>query len=393
MGRRTAIWILSLAVLGLVGYLYIDHSSRIVPHDPALMAPFTVHESAKGGGLRSASQSFWGASGVPGPDGRYHLYASRMGRACGLEAWDFNSEIVRATAEHPLGPYTVEETVIPAMAHNPVVIKGSDGTYYLFYIGRELSADNQIKACESGKTITMTREQRKHPTEWTCQINVRQAQSPEGPWGSATVLTRDRFNLPLCSTNPAPVMNDDGSVDLYYRAYRFLVTDDKSDKSRYHPYPQEWLYKTSADSATGPFERFTLDPILQGQGEDAFVWRDKVGTHMIFNNKFNDKVNMGGYAFSQDGGEMFRRGVPIYSEQVTYLDGSEVTVSRRERPQIMWLTEDKAVLFQGVRPERKSDWVYTLATPIGDWSKEELQDFERRNPFQSDPASDDMGRD
>ena len=243
-----------------------------------------------------------------------------------------------------------------------------------------MSNDVQIGTCEDGDSSFMTRAQKDYPTPWRCQISVSSAAKLEGPWGEPIRLTgNDGLRFPLCPTNPAPLFNDDGSVDLYFRSYRFLVTDDKSDESRYHPYPQEWLFKTSADTLKGPYKKFTPTPILQGQGEDAYVWRDEAGVHMLFNNKFNDKVNMGGYAFSKDG-KRFISGVPVYSEEVTYLDGFVETVSRRERPQIMWLEEGKGVLFQGVRPDKKSDWVYTLATPIGSWTDVELQEFEAAHP-------------
>ena len=378
--------ITSLIVLVFVlagGILFVHHSSRIVPHNPELVIPFVLHASPKGGGLRHSNHSFWGASGIRADDGEYHLYASRMGKQCGLEAWDLNSEIVRAVADHPLGPYQVVETVIPAMAHNPTVRKGPDGFYYLFYIGRPVDRAMQVADCKGGDSGFITQEQKDLPTPWRCQINVRQAEDPAGPWSESATLTVGSGRLPLCATNPAPLVAADGSLDLYYRAYRYIVTDDKSDQTRFHPYPQEWIYKVTSEKIGEPLGRFQFWPVLQGQGEDAFVWRNDDALHMIFNNKFNDKINMGGYARSSDG-HRFERGAPIYSGTVEFLDGTSEVLNRRERPQIMWLDPDKTkgVLFQGARPTRQSDRVYTLATPIGNWTKKELESFESQHPFE-----------
>ena len=359
-----------VTILGVLLYLVVDYSSRIEPANPSLAAPFKLLPSSRHGGLKASDWSFWGASGVQGEDGRYHLFASRMGSQCGLKSWDFNSEIVRATADHPLGPYHMEEVVLPAMSHNPVIQKMADGQYRLYYIGVELSKDMKIRDCEAGQTRHMTREQKDNSTSWTCSINVRTASSLEGPWSEPELLT-EGLRYPICATNPAPLLNPDQSVDLYYRAYRFLVTDDKSDKSRYHPYPQEWMYLATPDAETGAYSRFTPQPILQGQGEDAFVWRDDGGYHMVFNNKFNNKVEVGGYAFSADG-KHFARGQALYGNQILFDDGQRETVRRRERPQIMWLDDNKGVLFQGVQANKESDQTYTLATPIGEWTEEEL---------------------
>ena len=119
--KRLISGIVTVVILALGGYTYVHHSSRILSPDPSIVAPFKVHPSARGGGLRSADEAFWGASGGKGNDGRYHLYVSRMGRHCGLNAWDLNSEIVRAVSDHPLGPYKVVETVVPVMGHNPTI--------------------------------------------------------------------------------------------------------------------------------------------------------------------------------------------------------------------------------------------------------------------------------
>ena len=49
--------------------------------------------------------------------GEFHLFASRIGGGCGLNAWFTNSEIVDAVAPDPRGPYTVRSVAIPHFAH------------------------------------------------------------------------------------------------------------------------------------------------------------------------------------------------------------------------------------------------------------------------------------
>lgn len=56
------------------------------------------------GGYDERGNSTWGGSIVQ-HNGTYHMIAARMVGHCGLGAWQQNSEIVRATAIDPEGPY------------------------------------------------------------------------------------------------------------------------------------------------------------------------------------------------------------------------------------------------------------------------------------------------
>ena len=48
----------------------------------------------------------------------------RVMAQCGLNDWDINSEIVRAVATSPVGPYTMVERVAGPFAHEPNVVEG-----------------------------------------------------------------------------------------------------------------------------------------------------------------------------------------------------------------------------------------------------------------------------
>ena len=64
------------------------------------------------GGYDERGNSTWGGSIVQ-HNGTYHMIAARMVGHCGLGAWQQNSEIVRATATDPEGPYVRTTTFIP----------------------------------------------------------------------------------------------------------------------------------------------------------------------------------------------------------------------------------------------------------------------------------------
>ncbi len=84
-----------------------------------------------GGGFAMDDWWVWCGSAARGDDDRYHLFASRWPRALTFTPhWLTNSEIVRAVADTPGGPYTFQEVVLPArgagywdgqMTHNPTI--------------------------------------------------------------------------------------------------------------------------------------------------------------------------------------------------------------------------------------------------------------------------------
>ena len=96
------------------------------------------------GGFRMADYWVWCGSAIRGEDGRYHMFAARWPKAYPFfDGYKVASEVVRASADTPVGPYVFEEVVLPArgaafwdgrMTHNPTIHKIGD-TYALFYIG------------------------------------------------------------------------------------------------------------------------------------------------------------------------------------------------------------------------------------------------------------------
>ena len=52
-----------------------------------------------------------GCRGNTGAPEQWSMFSSFMLGGCGLNDWDINSEIVRAVASDPVGPYTMVERV------------------------------------------------------------------------------------------------------------------------------------------------------------------------------------------------------------------------------------------------------------------------------------------
>ena len=141
-------------------------------------------QTAKKGGLKSLNHSYWGGSVIKSED-VYHMFASTFENGCGLETWKHNSKIVHAISKHPLGPFQVKETIIPAMAHNPSIRKTKEGKYVLFFIGELLAEEELVSLCDKG--VTNTKDYQKQHTR-SCIVNYIEADNIEGPWSEPKTI-------------------------------------------------------------------------------------------------------------------------------------------------------------------------------------------------------------
>ena len=102
------------------------------------------------GGFRMDGYWVWCGSVIRGEDQRYHMFASRWPKSVPFGPhWCTNSEVVRASADKPEGPYRFEEIVLPPrgaefwdgrMTHNPTIHRWRDN-FLLFYIGTTYKGD------------------------------------------------------------------------------------------------------------------------------------------------------------------------------------------------------------------------------------------------------------
>ena len=98
---------------------------------------------APGSGFAMPGWFVWCSSAIK-VGNEYHLFAARWPETTTFpEGYRAHSEIVRAVAQRPEGPYVFQEVVIGAraggqwdsgMAHNPAIYKVGD-TFVLYYIG------------------------------------------------------------------------------------------------------------------------------------------------------------------------------------------------------------------------------------------------------------------
>ena len=91
--------------------------------------------------------SSWGGAVLPGPDGKYHMWAAEITEHCGISAWVQNSRVVRATSDHIGGPYERTQVVWEVFAHEPEVVPGPNGEYVMYFTANPRSTHGFCNCC------------------------------------------------------------------------------------------------------------------------------------------------------------------------------------------------------------------------------------------------------
>ena len=116
-----------------------------------LIRPFRerIQPAPLHGGFTMKDHWVWCGSVGKGEDGRYHMFASCWTKDIPFTPnWVTSSQVVRASADRPEGPYQFEEVVLPprpgfwdgTMTHNPT-LHYHNGTWILYYIGVQLEPE------------------------------------------------------------------------------------------------------------------------------------------------------------------------------------------------------------------------------------------------------------
>eukprot|EP00928_Gymnodinium_smaydae_P057759 TRINITY_DN40983_c0_g1_i1.p1 TRINITY_DN40983_c0_g1~~TRINITY_DN40983_c0_g1_i1.p1 ORF type:complete len:461 (-),score=2.93 TRINITY_DN40983_c0_g1_i1:131-1471(-) len=317
--------------------------------------------SLRGYAGRSPRTSTWGGHPVKGDDGFWHLYAAEMTQHCTLADWISNSETVHATSASPTGPFKFKEVVQVPWSHNPVVAREpSTGDFLIAHIGcgsidvdppRNCSEERASSPRDHAYAQPSVRSESflppcrcpKHgksskPTP--CQtLQVLRSKGPSGPWVDKTVAwpLNSLLEWPGCLSNPSLLFGDNGSVLLGFNG-------NLAPPNNHGPTSKPGLLHSS-NGVEGPYAfvngsgsagYFLPTPNGRGFAEDSVLYRDRNGyPHMLIHGFYDefpgghgwttDKSGLTGWEFSTTAAYGFD----------TFLDGKEVRLRRRERPQVV----------------------------------------------------------
>ena len=203
-------------------------------------------------------------------EGAYHLFCSRWKKTLGFGwNWLFHSEVIRAEAERPEGPYVFRELVFPRRGrayfdgmstHNPAVLRFRD-RFYLYYMGTVYGGE--APAGEPEEAFVCETWNRK-------RIGLAAADSASGEFrrGEEPLLEpRSCAHWDCtCTTNPTATVLPDGKTYLIYKSRRAYGAPLA-------------LGVCTAERPEGPFRRLSDEPIFDFADpnlhvEDPFLWYD-----------------------------------------------------------------------------------------------------------------------
>lgn len=284
----------------------------------------------------------WGSSVVKGEDGKYHMFVSRFPKSLPFHpGWMVASEIVHAISDTPQGPYRFSDVALPARGaqywdgrstHNPRILKYK-GKYYLIYMGstHPFAEPTYAELTLSSPWCTVGRANKR--------IGLAVSDSPYGPWkrfDEPILKTKPNTFYSFLTSNPSPVLQEDGSVMMIFKGRAYTPNGKHSDMS---------LGIAYAPSIEGPYTVLNNDqPIFQvdgqGEAEDPFLWKDKRGYHAIFKDhvaKFTGERGGGVMAHSKDGIHWTVDKDPkAYSLTVEWEDGKVEKQGQLERPFLLF---------------------------------------------------------
>ena len=313
--------------------------------------------AARGAGLHagaSANASAWGgALAYDAPSGRWQMFAAEMVLGCGINAWETNSRIVRASSASLDAPFEVEEEVRPPFSHEPSLARdGASGAWLLYSIGNASSSNAPRPDCAGGYTSAgappngtggnfkhyVPVEIRSSPAltaaagKWALRATIGNGDFNPSPLllpnGSALLMWRHLARTHMVAAaswaGPYAFNGSDGACPLPTAAAAARGTAVADDDPEPDPGCEWWhLFNTTVDA------RGLEDPFMFVQPAAT------AGAPPTYHALFHDHESFGGHAFSSDGASWTFSGVPPYSNVLAYGDGGgSVALQRRERPHL-----------------------------------------------------------
>jgi hypothetical protein len=314
----------------------------------------------------------WCGSVVRGRDRRYHLFYSRWPRAHGFEAWVTHSEIARAVADSPLGPFRHADVALPARGaalwdglctHNPTVHRFGD-RYYLYYMGNTgdgLVSPPGPKGPLGPRALNWTHRNNQ-------RIGVAVADSPEGPWrrrDAPLIAPTEGFHDALCCANPTIARRAGGDYLLIYKAV-----------GRERPLPFGGPVVHVAALGASPDGPFVKQPraLFTSAGsdfpaEDPFIWTDGSRTRAIVKDMAGAFTHRGrslALFESADGGLTWSPAshALVSGLDLRWQDGQVQRVEYLERPQLLIEEGRPRVLYLAVRPSDPALPTFNVHVPL-----------------------------
>jgi hypothetical protein len=238
---------------------------------------------------------YWDGQIVHGPDGKYHMFASRWDESLGHEGW-IHSQAVHAVSATPLGPYVDQGLCWPedhaGKGHNVTALVLPDGRYAV--------------------VVSETR-----PGE------VFISDSPDGPWENIGTITVDTSGYDArdgAMSNVSMMIRPDGDFQIVGRSGAISV----SKSGILGPYRLQGA--SIYPSISGIPQHDLEDPVIWFSGGQFHIvvncWSDRRAYHLTSDDGIGGWVNRG-LAYDPT------------SDFIRYADGTINRWHKLERPGVL----------------------------------------------------------
>lgn len=275
----------------------------------------------------------WCPSVIRDDEGHYQLFHSRWPKAKGWQAWLTHSEIARAVADSPEGPYRPLGTVMPAVgegrggwfdAHNPKVER-FDGAYWLYFIQTRSEDSSEAARTE------LARLGARHPG-WMGEVRpnqrtfVAKSTSLDGPWTvTPGPIVEPAKTIVRLAVNPAVCARPGGG-------YLMIVKGDKPGATQF----VRNQAVATAPRPEGPWtiaDRAAIDNL---DTEDVSLWHDdrRGRYYAVFHTTQGEGFI--GMITSEDGLAWTRAAqFKVTPKVIRFDDGAEFRPTMMERPFVL----------------------------------------------------------
>eukprot|EP00930_Biecheleria_cincta_P076262 TRINITY_DN63474_c0_g1_i1.p1 TRINITY_DN63474_c0_g1~~TRINITY_DN63474_c0_g1_i1.p1 ORF type:complete len:475 (-),score=56.25 TRINITY_DN63474_c0_g1_i1:119-1543(-) len=359
----------------------------------------------------------WGG-GILFDGGKYHLFVCVMTNQCPLSTWRQNSRIDHAVADEVTGPYAFNDIAINTWSHNPAPVRLADGSFAIFHIGDGSGTPGGGKNCTTGDILDGAQEDRKvfvihdfandwadrayqqfllfmhtngvSPSDWDLTALDNRGQAVEGP----ETIGKEQFPISIVATKK---MQEGSSIHVstsLYGPWKPLEPNSLGICNN----PAPWVHVNGtifivcdgvlkrAERIFGPWTTVSSIKLAGLPGvkyEDPFLYVDSRGFHILYH-AYNTaererctNATVSAHAFSEDGHTWLVSSVQPFSNRIAVEGLGEVTVSTRERPNVLFNGRGQmthlisAVCHAEACPSeapcancKYNHWDYTIAQPF-----------------------------
>lgn len=295
------------------------------------------------GGLKREGYSIWGSSVIKDSLGVYHMFTGCWSNKQKNSSWVTASTILHSISDTPEGPFKVlGDAITPrgegywdgSSIFNPVIQKYKD-TFIIFYTGTYFVDTGSFK----GNNYQALSNKR---------IGIATSKSLYGPWKryeQPILIPRKNKWDAIITSNPAPFIEEDGSVLLVYKSWTRHATDYYANKK-----PGEinqLLGVARADHYLGEYKRLSNNHIFNDvsipfNSEDPFIWKQDGKYHMLakifeVGEQLIGEAGGGFYATSTDGIDWkINENGSAWSRAINWKNGTTTNFNRVERPQLLF---------------------------------------------------------